>query len=61
MGSVLPGNEIMFVYRVIVTTLVAMMLVVLGVVYPRIKENSARKSILLLTALYLLCVFGMWG
>lgn len=61
MGSVLPGNEIMFVYRIIVTTLVAMMLVVLGVVYPRIKENSARKSILLLTALYLLCVFGMWG
>lgn len=62
MGGILiyGGDEKMLIFDVVVTTLVAIALVILGVSYPSVKTNMGRGIIVGIMLLYVLCLYGMW-
>lgn len=62
MGGILiyRGDEKMLIFDVVVTTLVAIALVILGVSYPSVKTNMGRGIIVGIMLLYVLCLYGMW-
>lgn len=62
MGGILiyGGDEKMLIFDVVVTTLVAIALVILGVSYPSVKTNMGKGIIVWIMLLYVLCLYGMW-
>ena len=62
MGGILiyGGDEMAFVFDVVVTTLVCLAFIVLGFTYTRVEDSKTRAIIGVVTALYALCLIGMW-
>lgn len=62
MGGILiyGGDEKMFAFDIVVTTLVAIAIIILGFVFQKMETSTDRGIVIAITMLYVLCLFGMW-
>ena len=50
----------MFVFKIVVTTLVCIVFLILGFTLPKLKGATEKAIFWVTTVLYILCLIGMW-